>query len=182
MMKTFKKASVILRKMKFLVTFATTLLAAQSALACTPTTVSGSHAPRGFCSGDLIFEDNFDNLDFGKWRHGMTMAGGGNYEFQWYVNDRSNTWTSGGNLHIRPTFTADVFGEDFVYWGRAVIPEHECTDSYNWGCDRTGNGENIINPIRSGLVSTWNSFAFKYGIMEIRAKMPAGDWLWPAVS
>jgi hypothetical protein len=53
--------------------------------ACNPsvTTVKGSHAPSTVCSGNLIFEENFDNLDLGKWRHEVTMAGGGNYEFQW---------------------------------------------------------------------------------------------------
>ena len=33
-------------------------------------------------SGELIFEDNFDFLDFNKWQHEITMAGGGNWEFQ----------------------------------------------------------------------------------------------------
>jgi beta-glucanase (GH16 family) len=26
-----------------------------------------------------------------------------------------------------------------------------------------------------------NSFSFKYGSFEVRAKMPSGDWLWPAI-
>ena len=29
----------------------------------------------------LIFEDNFDKLDFSKWQHELTLGGGGN----WYV-------------------------------------------------------------------------------------------------
>ena len=33
-------------------------------------------------SGELIFEDNFDFLDFDKWEHEITMSGGGNWEFQ----------------------------------------------------------------------------------------------------
>jgi hypothetical protein len=33
-------------------------------------------------SGELIFEDNFDTLDFRTWQHEITMAGGGNWEFQ----------------------------------------------------------------------------------------------------
>jgi hypothetical protein len=51
---------------------------------CSPTvtTVSGSKAPSSICSGQLIFEDNFDTLDQSKWRHEITMAGGGNWEFQ----------------------------------------------------------------------------------------------------
>ncbi len=33
-------------------------------------------------SGELIFEDNFDTLDFNMWQHEITLAGGGNWEFQ----------------------------------------------------------------------------------------------------
>jgi|688.fasta_scaffold949516_1 hypothetical protein len=28
--------------------------------------------------GKLVFYDDFDKLDFKKWRHDLTMAGGGN--------------------------------------------------------------------------------------------------------
>lgn len=44
-----------------------------------PTTASGSLIQRGrkFCSGELIFEDNFDFLDFEIWEHENTLAGGG---------------------------------------------------------------------------------------------------------
>lgn len=109
------------------------------------------------------------------------MSGGGNEEFQWYVNDRANSYTTGGNLHIKPTFTSDIFGEDFLYNGRVVIPEWECTEYWNYGCDRTGGYEHIINPIRSARIDSSQSFSFKYGTLEIRAKLPLGDWLWPAL-
>jgi beta-glucanase (GH16 family) len=62
-----------------------------------------------------------------------------------------------------------------------VIPPTECTESFNWGCDKTGSKDHPINPIRSARIDTKNSFSFKYGTLEIRAKMPAGDWLWPAL-
>lgn len=42
-----------------------------------PTVVSGSKAPESICSGDLIFQDEFDFLDFKKWQHESTLAGGG---------------------------------------------------------------------------------------------------------
>lgn len=57
-------------------------LAASLAQQCTPsaTTVSGTRAPGGqICSGQLIFEDNFDTLDQGKWRHEVSLSGGGNW-------------------------------------------------------------------------------------------------------
>lgn len=43
-----------------------------------PTTASGKVAPTGpFCSGQLIFEENFNELDFDVWQHENTLAGGG---------------------------------------------------------------------------------------------------------
>lgn len=149
----------------------------------TVTTASGPKAPPSgsFCSGDLIFEDNFDTFDHTKWFNDQTMAGGGNDEFQWYVNDRENSYTSGGIFHIKPTFTADLFGDNFLTSGRVVIPPDQCTDSSNGGCDRQGTPQYIIHPIRSALVKTSESFAYKFGTLEIRAKIPTGDWLWPAL-
>lgn len=48
------------------------------------TTASGQFAPRGpFRPGQLIFEENFNELNFEKWQHELTVSGGGNWEFQW---------------------------------------------------------------------------------------------------
>lgn len=41
------------------------------------TTASGSHAPTSFCSGDIIFQEEFDSLNFKKWQHENTLGGGG---------------------------------------------------------------------------------------------------------
>lgn len=53
-----------------------------SKLKCEPslTTISGLHGTTApgtpLCSGDLVFEDNFDLLDFETWEHEITMASG----------------------------------------------------------------------------------------------------------
>lgn len=39
----------------------------------------------------------------------------------------------------------------------------------------------IINPVRSARLSTKGKKTLKYGRVEVVAKMPKGDWLWPAV-
>ena len=57
----------------------------------------------------------------------------------------------------------------------------QCTDNQFYGCSRTSNGYNIINPITSARLNTKKSFWFKYGRVEFRSKLPKGDWLWPAV-
>ncbi|KAL7047360.1 hypothetical protein ACKWTF_002880 [Chironomus riparius] len=151
---------------------------------CTPsvTRVSGTVAPSNYCSGDIIFEDNFNNINFTNWFFENTLAGGGNWEFQWYPgHDYANLYSENGFLKFAPTFTADRYGEAFLTSGRVVIPPDQCTQADWYGCERTGTAENIINPIRSTRIDTRQSFGFVYGELEIRAKMPAGDWLWPAL-
>lgn len=151
--------------------------------ACTVTTASGTYAPISFCSGDLIFEDTFDNFDKERWKHEVTLNGGSdNHEFQWYVNSDENSFVADGNLHLQPTYTSWLYDEDFIFYGNVTIPMEECTRHTYQGCSRIGDGnDNVINPIRSAKITTWNSFAFKYGTVEIRAKNPSGDWLWPAL-
>lgn len=50
--------------------------------ACVPsvTTVKSLNSTESFCSGDLIFDDNFDDLNTTTWKHQHTLAGGGNWE------------------------------------------------------------------------------------------------------
>ena len=49
---------------------------------------------------------------------------------------------------------------------------------YNHECSK----DNPVPVVQSALIKSKNSFAFKYGVIEIRAKVPAGDWLWPTIS
>jgi beta-glucanase (GH16 family) len=153
----------------------------------TLTVASGSRAPpRGsFSSGDLIFEDTFEDLDFDTWQHENTLSGGGNWEFQWYNNNRSNSYVEDSILHIVPTLLADETGEGFLRSGVLNVhggaPADACTNPQFWGCERQGTPVNIINPIKSARIRTVSSFSFRYGTLEVRAKNPAGDWLWPAI-
>uniref|UniRef100_A0A182KD84 GH16 domain-containing protein n=1 Tax=Anopheles christyi TaxID=43041 RepID=A0A182KD84_9DIPT len=150
------------------------------------TTASGTRVKPGpYCSWDLIFEDNFNSLDFETWEHENTLSGGGNWEFQWYQNNRSNSYCENGIFYIRPTLLADDTGEAFLSSGTLNIhgsePANQCTSPMFFGCERVGTTTNIINPIKSARVRTVDSFSFKYGTMEVRARIPTGDWLWPAV-
>ena len=56
-----------------------------------------------------------------------------------------------------------------------------CTASWNNGCKRTGTSSLLLPPIKSARLRTQGKFAFKYGKVEISAKVSAGDWLWPAL-
>jgi beta-glucanase (GH16 family) len=133
----------------------------------------------------LIFKDDFDTFDFDKWKHDLTMSGGGNWEFQLYHNNRTNSYVKDGILVIQPTLTADRIGDANLrsnyrmdMWGGS--PADQCTGNNFYGCERSaGAGGNIINPIQSAKLTTATTFSFRYGRVEFRAKLPKGDWLWP---
>lgn len=48
-------------------------------------------------------------------------------------------------------------------------------------CEHVCSADNIAPPIQSARLESVDGFAFKYGRVEIRAKLPTGDWLWPAI-
>ncbi|ENN78827.1 hypothetical protein YQE_04710, partial [Dendroctonus ponderosae] len=156
---------------------------------CVPSeTIASGHLAKdanSICAGDVVFEENFDQFDLEKWEHEITLSGGGNWEFQYYTNNRSNSYVENGNLHIRPTFVSDDYGENFLNSGtldlNGAMPVDQCTDSSYYGCVRAGTGINYLNPIKSAKIKTCSSFSFRYGKIVTRAKMPSGDWLWPAI-
>jgi len=130
----------------------------------------------------LIFQDNFDDLDFRTWEHEVTSVSGGNKEFQVYVNNRSNSFVRDGSLYLKPTLTKDTYGEDFLKTGALDLWGERCTSHReNTGCYKKGSEEDIIHPVTSARVRTLKSFSFKYGRISARVKLPRGDWLWPAI-
>ncbi|KAJ3165475.1 hypothetical protein HK101_000230, partial [Irineochytrium annulatum] len=141
-------------------------------------------AIHNFC---VAFEDDFNYLDLSVWKHDITMKGGDNWEFEAYTNNRSNSYVKDGVLYLRPTFTSDLIGEAAMLSGATVdlqgasYDPNSCTDPGSYGCSRTSNGINVINPIQSAAIRSVNSFSFRYGKVEVVAKLPTGDWIWPAI-
>ena len=136
----------------------------------------------------LILEDTFDGtaINISLWKHELTLAGGGNWEFELYTNNRSVSYVKDGALIISPKLTNVTIGGDSALssvdlniWGGD--PATACTDPGFYGCERQGSAANMLPPIRSARLRTAESFAFRYGRVEVVAKLPVGDWLWPAV-
>ena len=138
-----------------------------------------------YATETLIFEDNFDTLNFKTWQHELTLSGGGNWEFEEYINNRTNSFVDDGVLYLQPSLQSEAIGLDNLYGGERAIwggsPSDLCTSNAEWGCARTGTPSNIINPIRSARLRSVKGFNFKYGRVEIRAQLPLGDWIWPAI-
>jgi len=133
----------------------------------------------------LIFKDDFDTLDFKTWEHLKTAAFTGNKEFQYYTNNRTNSYIKNGSLLLKPTLTNDTFDEEFLYSGKLDLwgnsPYSQCSSNQYSGCLVKGHKNSLVSPIQSAAVRTVKSFSFKYGRINIRAKLPRGDWIWPAI-
>lgn len=57
-----------------------------------------------------------------------------------------------------------------------------CTgEPFTEECHRKAMSFSILPPVESARINTKESFTFKYGRVDIRAKLPLGDWLYPGV-
>jgi beta-glucanase (GH16 family) len=142
--------------------------------------LQSSEAFNATLRGSIVWQDEFDAFNKGSWKHLITGWRGGNNEFQYYTDRAENSYVRGGILYIKPTLTADRFSEDFLYNGVLDLNQEGCNIDIDNGCVITA-GQEIINPIQSARIVTSDSFSFKYGYVEVRAKMPRGDWIWPAI-
>lgn len=139
---------------------------------------------------ELVWQEEFDgdSLDESKWGREVTAWGGGNAEFQTYVDDLKNVQVKDGRLFLQATklsentnpLTGQPYGDEFLNSGTLNLVDlyGYCTSDNDSGCYRTGQD---IPPIASGRVHTNGKFSFRYGLVQINAKMPKGDWLWPAM-
>ncbi|KUJ09079.1 glycoside hydrolase family 16 protein [Mollisia scopiformis] len=136
----------------------------------------------------LVFEDNFEKIDPDIWGYEIQRGGFGTGSFEWTTNDPRNAFVDAEGLHIVPTRTID----DTTITQAQILNGYTlnlttmgvCTspDPYN-SCSIYSNSTSgdIINPIRSARLTTKGKKTITYGRVEVQAKMPRGDWLWPAI-
>lgn len=64
-----------------------------------------------------------------------------------------------------------------------LTKQNLCTSAHSWNCVAATNVTNgtVINPAKSARINTKKGAWIKYGRVEVEAKMPSGDWLWPAI-
>jgi beta-glucanase (GH16 family) len=85
-------------------------------------------------------------------------------------------------LHIKPTLQDEALIETT---GSVInlTKDGTCSSKLYTDCVTVTNTTNgsIVNPVKSGRVSTKKGASIKYGRVEVKALLPAGDWLWPAI-
>ncbi|KAF4528399.1 hypothetical protein B566_EDAN015168 [Ephemera danica] len=113
--------------------------------------------------------------NMGVERMSSTLHYGPNASYNIWRPTHWELFVRDGILHLQPTLTADEFGEDFMYNGTLSFPgcNHKPCESVA--------GQDIALPFLSARIRTQRSFGFRYGRVEVRAKLPRGDWLWPAI-
>ncbi len=108
----------------------------------------GYITPESYAGYTLAWKDEFDGdcLNPNDWTHEIGNSGWGNNEWQYYTNEKDNSFLSDGNL---------------------IIEARE--ENYN-GADYT-----------SARIITQNKQSFTHGRVDIRAILPEGQGIWPAL-
>lgn len=136
-----------------------------------------------FC---MTLDETWANgIDPNLWTREVNLGGFGTGEFEWATDSDNNAFVEEGTLYIKPTLTSDVIGEEAVLNGYTVdlTADGTCTGTTSSDCVVTSNStsKTLINPVQSARLISKGKFSMKYGKIEIKARMPEGDWLWPAI-
>lgn len=143
------------------------------------TTVNGKRS----CKGKIVFQEIFNELSISKWKKEKKFAGDPDYEFVLYQDNATNVYVKDNMLHIKPTLLDDAYGEGFATNSQGIDLGITCTGIYGSDqCVQKPRAWLILPPVISAQISTVDYFSFKYGIVEISAKLPKGDWLYPDIS
>jgi len=92
-----------------------------------------------------------------------------------------NVFIQDGMLVIKPTLQdPNLIATDNVI---DLLQTGTCTGTSWSQCVTSTNTTNgtIVNPVKSGRINTRKGASIQYGRVEVVAKLPAGDWLWPAI-
>lgn len=129
--------------------------------------------------GELLFNETFDSLNKSTWGRVVKIPAGPDYEFCVYHNEHNEALTQikNGVLRMKPLILEDYYGESATIYGKLQLGG--CTSSIPTECLRKATAFNILPPVMSARLTTKTSFGFRYGKIEIRAKFPEGDWLYP---
>ncbi|MEL7198782.1 MAG: glycoside hydrolase family 16 protein [Pseudomonadota bacterium] len=146
--------------------FGTSVLAGIALSACSAGVADEADKPSALdkAGWELVWSDEFDGdaLDRSNWLPEQSCWGGGNEERQCYTDRPENVAIENGKLILRARKEA--------FTGLARPPE-------------IANDPNplVTQQYTSGKVRTRGLHAWKYGRIEARAKVPAGQGMWPAV-
>ncbi len=116
-------------------------------------------------SWKLVWSDEFDNgvIDPGNWRQAVSCSGGGNNEAQCFTDRSENAYVDNDGM-LR------IIGREEKFSGPALDVGHPDYDI---------NNRSVTRSYTSASLRSRYLFDFKYGRIEVRAKLPSGQGMWP---
>ncbi|KAF7571163.1 Glycoside hydrolase family 16 protein [Pyrenophora tritici-repentis] len=135
----------------------------------------------GFYHYCEAYHDNFTSWNDSVWTKEVELGGFGNGQFEMTTATDENVYLENDELVIKPTLQ----DEKLIMNNTTIMDLRHmgCTGSQWYDCytgTNTTNGT-IINPVKSGRINTKLGANIRYGRLEVVAKLPRGDWLWPAI-
>ncbi|KAF8634066.1 hypothetical protein AX17_004329 [Amanita inopinata Kibby_2008] len=130
----------------------------------------------------MVLDEDFDgtSLDESVWSRDVELGGFGNGEFEMTTTSSDNLFLRNSQLYIHPTLSSDTI-QNILDGGNYTL--EGCSTKNRTACTASSNAARgtVINPVMSARINTKGKKSIKYGKVEIKAKMPRGDWLWPAI-
>ncbi|KAF4607361.1 hypothetical protein EYR38_001429 [Pleurotus pulmonarius] len=152
----------------------------------------------------MVMDDSFGGgISDDNWIHENTASGLGVNAFSMSSDSDKNSFVRNGQLYLFPTLTSEsdlgLSENDVLNGANFTVPN--CSEGSRQVEQKNGNrtttvtvaGEGcgvssnqalgkVINPVLSARLSTRGKKSLKYGKVEVRAKLPKGNWLWPSIS
>ncbi|KAH7158192.1 glycoside hydrolase family 16 protein [Dactylonectria estremocensis] len=131
-----------------------------------------------------VLDETFaSGLDPSIWTKEVEVGGFGNGEFQQTTSGEENVYIDGGNLVIKATLQdANLMEKNNVI---DLLEDGTCTSNKWSKCvaatNVTTRNSSVVPPAKSGRINTKKGASITYGRVEVTAKFPEGDWLWPAI-
>ncbi len=131
----------------------------------------------------VYMEDFSGGFDTKVWTKEAEVGGFGNGQFEETTVTDENVFVQNGMLHIKPTLQ----DPKLIDTNNTVDLRIDgiCTSSLWSSCmistNTSSTNQTIVNPVKSGRINTKKGAVIKYGRIEVEARLPAGDWLWPAI-
>ncbi|PVH92076.1 glycoside hydrolase family 16 protein [Periconia macrospinosa] len=129
----------------------------------------------------VLDEDFSQGFRSDVWTREVQVGGFGNGQFEQTTASDENSFVKNGILYIKPTLQ----NSSLVETDGTIIDLRNagCTGTHWWDCVATTNTTNgtIVNPVRSARLTTRLNASIMFGRVEVEAKLPQGDWLWPAI-
>ncbi|KAK4157391.1 concanavalin A-like lectin/glucanase domain-containing protein [Chaetomidium leptoderma] len=131
-----------------------------------------------------VLEENWANgFNEKVWMKEVQVNGFGNDEFEQTTAGNENVYVENGHLFIKATPQDDaLMQKDHKI---DLLKDGTCTSTSPTSCiaytNITAGNSSIVPPVLSGRINTRPGATIKYGRIEVTAKLPAGDWLWPAI-